>query len=164
MSVRHRVIAGAPERCASATADLVVVMLTETLAAASSLDSEAVARELDAVHGAARMLIAGKHLAERALVLRAHPLRLEITVATGDKAASVDQNLGKVPGAASATDWTLHVPAPAPIGDWIADAVRALDHVTIDAPSAITEPAAAPAVRASDIKIDALREATGRRP
>jgi hypothetical protein len=157
------VVAGAPERSASATADLVVEMLTETLAAASSLDSEAVARELDSVHGATRMLIAGKHLTERALVLRADPLRLEITVVTGDKAASVDEKLGKVPGAASATDWTLHVPAPAPIGDWIADAVRALDHVTIDTPPAITESVLAPAVRVSDINIDALRHATGGR-
>jgi hypothetical protein len=154
------VIAGAPERSASATADLVVEMLTETLAAAAALDGEAVASELNAVHGATRMLIAGKHLAGQALVLRADPLRLEITVLSGDKAASIDENLGKVAGAASATDWILHLPAPPPIGDWIADAVRALDHVTIEAAPAMTNSATTPAVQASDIDIDALREAT----
>lgn len=163
VSVRHRAIAGAPERSATAVSDLVVEMLIETLAPAAALDCEVVTRELDAVRGATRMLVAGKHLGAQGLVLRADPLRLEITVVTGDKAASVHENLGKVVGAASATDWMLHLPAPTPIGDWIADAVRALDHVTIDAAPAVIEAAAAPAVQAADIDIAALREATGGR-
>lgn len=163
MSVRHRALAGAPERSATAVANLVVEMLIETLAPAAALDREVVARELDAIRGATRMLIAGKHLSREGIVLRADPLRLEITVVTGDKAGSVNENLGKVAGAASATEWMLHLPAPTPIGDWIADAARALDHVTIDAAPAVTEAAAARAVQASDIDIDALREATGER-
>lgn len=138
-------------------------MLIETLAPAAALDLDVVAHELDAIRGATRMLIAGKHLSGPGIVLRADPLRLEITVVTGDKAASVDENLGKVAGAASANDWMLHLPARTPIGDWIADAVRALDHVTTDAAPAVTEAAAARAVQAADIDIDALREATGGR-
>jgi len=163
VSVRHRAIAGAPERSATAAADLVIEMLIETLAPASVLDQDVVVHELDAVRGATRMLIAGKHLGGQAIVLRADPLRLEITIITGDKAASVNENLGKVAGAASATDWMLHIPAPTPIGDWISDAVRALDHVTIEAAPAVTTAAAAPTVQAADIDIDALREAAGGR-
>jgi len=78
-------------------------------------------------------------------------------------AGSVNENLGKVAGAASATDWMLHLPAPTAIGDWIADDARTLDYVTIDAAPAVTEAAAARAVQAADIDIDALREATGER-
>lgn len=166
MSVRHRAIAGVPERSATAVADLVVEMLIETLAPAATLDHDVVAHELDAIRGATRMLIAGKHLSSPGIVLRADPLRLEITVVTGDKAASVNENLEKVAGAASATDWMVHLPAPTPIRDWIADAARALDHVTIDAAPAVTEAGAASAssaVQAVDIHIDALREATGGR-
>jgi hypothetical protein len=37
----------------------------------------------------------------------------------GDGALSLEENLTAVPGAASATEWTLYLPAPAPLTDMV---------------------------------------------
>ncbi|HEX8205117.1 MAG TPA: hypothetical protein VF587_03560 [Solirubrobacteraceae bacterium] len=161
MSTRHRAIAGAPERAASETATTVIEMIQETLGAASGLDLDLVAAETEAARAAIRMLIAGKHLGDDAIVLVAEPLRLEITVVSGDAASRDDDKLGRVPGAATATAWSLHLPAPAPVGSWVEDAVRGLDHVTTDPPPAEKVASAAAAVLASDIDLGALRRAAG---
>jgi hypothetical protein len=138
-------------------------MVVETLVAAAQLDHEEIGTELASAAGAIRMLIAGKHLGNEPLVLRAEPLRLEITVVTGNQAAAVKEKLGGVPGAATATDWTLHLPSPPPIRDWIVDAARPLAHVTTNsAPAATTAASSGPAVRVADIDLDALRRTADR--
>jgi hypothetical protein len=93
----------------------------------------AVAHELRAVKSAVRVLVAGKHLGDDPLVLRAEPLRLELTVVSGDRALSIDEKHGKAPGAATADSWTLHLPTREPVRTWVEAATRALKHITTDA-------------------------------
>lgn len=161
MSVRHRAIAGAPERAADEAATVLLEIVKQTLAPASALVPAETERELDQARDAVRILIAGKHLKDSPIVLAADPLRLELTVITGDSALTLKETLGKVPGAATATEWSLHIPAPAPVAGWIEDAVKSLDHVT-------SEPAATQAATASKgqfatsrIDADALRRVAG---
>lgn len=158
MSARHRAIAGAPERTASATAALIAEMVTDTLAPAS-VDQTDVAAEIGQLAPTLRMLVAGKHLRDAPVVLCADPLRVDITVVTGDQAESLDENLGKVPGAATATGWSLHLPNPAALGGWVHDAAAGSEHITTSPPSkqASTE-AAFRAIDGGDVDLDVLKE------
>lgn len=161
MSVRHRVVAGAPERSSSDAANVILDIVAKTLAPASALDTGAVAHELAEARSAVRMLIAGEHLRPSPLVLNAEPLRLEVSVVTGDAAIALEEQAGKVPGAASATAWTLHLPAPAPITGWVTESLKDLEHVTTEpAPAQVTE-VDAPRIGAADIDPDALRRVAG---
>lgn len=161
MSVRHRAIAGAPERSASEAAGVVVDMVSETLAAATAIESDAVSRELDVATAPIRMLVAGKHLDSEPLVLVAGQLRLEITVVTGNKAIGLEEKLGKAPGAATAEGWSLHLPAPEPIRKWVTEAVEGCEHVTTESPPTATAAAETRAVKVRAIDVDALRRAAG---
>lgn len=161
MSVRYRAIAGAPERSASAAAAVLMDVVAETLAAAKALDGEIIERELAQGRQAVRMLIAGKHLEDSSIVLAADPLRVEITVVCGDGALALKEKLGKVPGAATATDWTLHVPAPAPIGSWIEQALDGLEHLKTERASAQASSSSAGQLESADIDPDALRRVAG---
>lgn len=161
MSVRYRSIAGAPERSANETSTVLMDVVGETLAAAKALDCEIVERELAQGREVVRMLIAGKHLADSPIVLAADPLRVEITVVSGDGALALKENLGKVPGAATATDWTLYVPAPAPIASWIEQALHGLKHLTTERAPAHASGSSAAQLESADIDADALRRVAG---
>jgi hypothetical protein len=161
VSVRYRSIAGAPERSASEAATVLMDVVGETLAAAKGLDGEVIARELAQARQAVRMLIAGKHLGDSPIILAADPLRVEITVVSGDGALALKENLGKVPGAATATDWTLHVPASAPIGSWIEEALHGLEHVTTEPAPTQVSGSSATQLESADIDPDALRRVAG---
>jgi hypothetical protein len=162
MSDRKRTIAGAPERTAAQATDVIVDMLTTTLEPADVNDAT-VSSELAEAAAVIRMLIAGKHLKETPLTLIAEPLRLEIRVVTGSDAIDANENLGKVPGAAQADDWTLHLPAPDMLADWVNDTVGALEHVTTDAPpsSGAKSAAAGGQFTPGSIDMAALRRAAG---
>jgi hypothetical protein len=157
VSVRHRSIAGTPERSAEEATTVLIEMLAETLAPASALDRKVITSELAQGHAAVRMLIAGKHLRDLPIVLAADPLRLEITVVSGDAALTLKENLGKVPGAATATDWMLHVPAPAPITGWVEEALQGLEHVTSERATSQASRSSAGQFTSSQIDPDALR-------
>lgn len=161
MSVRHRAIAGAPRRSAHEAAAVIDAMVGETLAAAPSIDAAEVTLELERARDAVRMLTAGKHLADHPVVLIAEPLRLEILMVVGSAALKLDEKLGKVPGAAAATDWTLHLPSVAPIEEWVANAVDGLEHVTVDEPPSAMVEAAASSFELSSVDAEALRRAAG---
>lgn len=162
MSVRRRSIAGAPQRTASAATSAVVEMIMETLRPAEAIDAGMVADELRTAERAIRILIAAKELGDEPVVLVADPLQLEIRVVCGDKAIGMNEQLGKVAGAARATDWSLHVPASTTLGSWVTDALSALTHVT-------TDPVPAPPSRTAEsagemgIDLDALRSVGGER-
>jgi len=158
VSVRHRAIAGTPERSASDASAVLMEMVSATLAPAGALDADVVEHELAQGRDAVRMLIAGKHLGDSPIVLVANPLRLEITVVSGDEALTLKENLGKVPGAASATDWSLHIPAPVPINSWVREALQGLEHLTSEpATTQASSSSTATQLQSSDIDPDALR-------
>ncbi|MGI8700881.1 MAG: hypothetical protein ACR2JU_06705 [Nocardioidaceae bacterium] len=160
MSVRHRSIAGAPHRPAGETAAKVTEMITETLAPASTIDDAQVASELNVALPSIRSLVAAKQLGDDPIVLVADALRLEIRVVCGAKAIGIDEYLGKVVGAAQASDWSLHVPAGATLGSWVSDAVEDLEHVTTDPAFIDTQPAKASS-DAPVLDVEALRLAGG---
>lgn len=159
MSVRHRSIAGSPERPATVTATVIVDLIADTLAPATAIDQATVARELTAAVPALRSLIAAKHLSGNPVVLVADPLRVEIRVVSGTNAMGMTEQLGKVPGAATASTWALHLPVGASLGSWIDDCVADLDHVTTDPVPATTtvEANGAPGVGQVRVDLDALR-------
>jgi hypothetical protein len=131
-------------------------MVTETLTPASAVDDTQVASELDAALPAIRSLIAAKQLADDPIVLVADPLRLEIRVVSGPKALGMDEQLGKVVGAARATDWSLHVPAGAILASLVTRALAKLEHVTID-PAPTHKPHAAALADTPVLDLEALR-------
>ena len=49
------------------------------------------------------------------VVVVAALLHLSITTVTGDEALTLEENLAPAPGAASATEWMLYLPTPAPL-------------------------------------------------
>jgi hypothetical protein len=161
VSVRHRAIAGTPERSADEATTVLMKLVRETLAPASAVDDAVVGRELDRSRDPIRMLIAGKHLRDSPIVLAAEPLRLEITVVSGDSALTLKESLGKVPGAATATDWSLHIPAPVPIAGWIQDALEDLEHVTCQKAAAQAASPSTGEFKTSQIDPAALRRVAG---
>lgn len=162
MSVRHRSIAGAPRRSASEAAEAIEEMVIETLSSSNAIETADVRAELAEAHVALRMLVAGKHLGDRPVVLVAEPLHLRITVVSATAALKLDERPGKVPGAATATDWTLHLPSVDPIRDWISKALDGLDHLTdADSPAAkaLTKEGA---LDLSSVDAEELRRVAGR--
>ncbi len=83
---------------------------------------------------AGRMLIAAGHLESAPLILVAGDLRLEITTVSGDQAFSLEENLNPVPGGATATEWTVHLPSDGPLGTAVRDVVAASEHLSGDLP------------------------------
>lgn len=156
--MRARTIKGSPERSASAAWAEIDRMLAETLAPAA-IGVDDVRDGLDALEAIGPMLVAGGVLVDSPIVLRALPLQLEIKVALGNAALSGDEGLGKVPGAATATDWAVYVPDPEPWSAQVRAAVAA--HTRLHAGAAPAEPAAAAVTAAATIDIDALRRVTG---
>jgi hypothetical protein len=163
MSLRRRTIAGAPVRTASESADLVVEMLRETLAPATAIDQDTVQHELDGARDALRMLISAQHLTGDPLVLMAEPLRLEINVAGGAAALKLQENLGKVSGAATAQAFCVHLPAPAPLTAWIEGSLSGLKHITTAPAPAESPPVEGSAAGPLGIDLEALRRVAGGR-
>lgn len=160
MSVRRRNVAGSPERTASAAASTVIDMITETLIPATAIDAAVVADELHAAEPVIRSLIAAKELGEKPVVLVADPLRLEIRVVCASNAIDMNEQLGKVAGAAQASGWCLHVPPGATLGSWVTDALAPLTHITTDPAPAVAK-RAVESVSEMAIDLDALRSVGG---
>lgn len=138
---RHRTISAVPARTTAATWQAVTELVICTVSRSSDLDGDQVRAELDQVKPAAVALIAGGHTNREALTLRAGPLYLEITTCSGTDALKnlQDENANPVPGAATATDWTLHLPCPDGHAGLLAEVVADLEHVTTDEPPAETK-------------------------
>jgi hypothetical protein len=126
---RSRTIAAAPVRSAAAAWGEVTRMVIETLESAAAIDDSELANELAALTATGRKLIAVGQLANDPLVLDAAPLRLEIRVVDGDRALALEERLGLVPGAATATDWRLAVPDSLLVAGGVGSAIEGLEHV-----------------------------------
>src|SRR4051794_12668187 len=105
---RHRQIAAAPERSTSDTVATTSDLIRDTLSRAVKLDLDEVDDALAIARPALLALVAGGHLETHALVLVAASLHLSVTAVSGDRALTLEENLAAVPGAASATTWTLY--------------------------------------------------------
>jgi len=156
---RRRVIAAAPIRSASDAWNVVSTLLADTLERSPSIPAGTVAKELAPLNGLGPALIAGGHLEDKGLVLVDEGFHLTIVVMTADAALEVEENLGPVPGGATATDgWTLHLPPAGPLDRAVSAAVKGSSHLSVEAP-----PTSAPArkeggTRESLLDLDALRK------
>jgi hypothetical protein len=149
---RRREIAAAPERSASETIATIGDLLRDTLAA-STLDLGEVDFALDSARPALLALVAGGHLDRHALVLVAASLHLSVTTVTGDRALALDENLATVPGAASATTWTLYLPTPDPLAATVTAVAKRHERLSAEAPP---DDAGTEAKTASMIDLDAF--------
>jgi len=116
-------------------------LVRDTLAPAKAIDANLAHDAVMGVIGVGRVLVSGGHLDHGELTLIADPLRLDITVVSGTDATTLSENLNTVPGAASATGWTLHLPTPGSVGGWVADAVANSTNLTVEAPPVLKEAA-----------------------
>lgn len=139
MSARRRQIAGPPVRSATAVWTAVADLVRDTLAPAVEIDANLAHDVVMDVIAVGRVLVSGGHLDDSGLTLVADPLRLDIAVVSGTDATTLNENLNTVPGAATATAWRLHLPAPASVGSWVADAVANSTNLTVDAPPVLKE-------------------------
>ncbi len=142
MSARRRQIAGPPGRSASEVWTAIADLVRDTLAPASEIDEAAARDEVMGIIGVGRALVSAGHFEHEPLTLMADPLRLDITIVSGTAATRLHENLNTVPGAATATDWTIHLPAEGAMAAWISDAVADSTHLTTEPPPVLRESAA----------------------
>ena len=150
---RRRQIAAAPARAASETVPTISDLVRETLAASSSLSTSEINEALDIARPALLALVSGGHTDEHPLVLIAAVLHLSITTVSGDGALTLEENLTAVPGAASATSWTLYLPTPEPLGGLVRTTAKRHARLSADEPP---ETADAEKASASLVDFDAL--------
>ncbi len=127
-----REIATAPVRSADQTWTVISALVRDTLTRSASIPAADVDAALTAAATVGRPLIAGGHLNNHPVVLVTDDLQLSITTVSGTKAFAVEENLNPVPGAARATQWTLHLPAPDPLGSLVAVAVTGVAHLSVE--------------------------------
>ena len=159
---RRRVIAAAPVRSASTAWEAIVDVVKSTLAPAEKLDQGTVARSLELLSEVGPMLVAGGHLDRQAIVLEASDLELSLSTVSGGDAFDLDENLDRVPGAATADDWRLWLPAADPLEGWLKDATKGDPHLCVGAPEgAISKGLSSEGTRTSDVDLDAFRRLMG---
>jgi hypothetical protein len=132
--LRHRQIAAAPERQASATWDVITKLVCDTLERSPDIGRSDVEAAMAAAAPAGVMLIAAGHLDRHAVVIVAPPLHLSITTVSGTAASTVEENLGPVPGGASADDWVIHLPTPDPLGDVVRSVAKGSARLSTEPP------------------------------
>jgi hypothetical protein len=130
-----RTIAGRPLRSGAAVAQAIVDLIATTLDASPHIAATGVRDELESVIPALGLLASGGHLMNGEVVLVAADLRLTINVPVGEKALNATENDSHPRGAATATDWTLHLPAPNGMAEF---AAAACPHLSTDTPVAVS--------------------------
>lgn len=139
-----RTILGRPIRSGTDVADAIVDLIASTLDPCPHIAAEGVRSELAAALSALALLASGGHLVDGALVLSAADLCLVINVPVGEAALTATEDIAAPRGAATATDWTLHLPTPDAMAALAKSAASACTHVSADAaPTATTRSAAA---------------------
>jgi hypothetical protein len=137
---RHRTIAAAPVRPATEAWELLVTLLAATLERSEEVQPGSVMAAMSPLVGIGVAAIAGGHFEKAPLTLVDERLHVSIMIATGDAAISADENLGPIPGGASATDdWVLHVPVEHALGRVIAAAIEGAAHLSVEPAPAYTE-------------------------
>lgn len=152
---RRRQVAASPERTTSETAATISELIHDSLARADNFDLSDVDDALAKARPAFLALVAGGHLDVNPLVLVAGALYLSITTVSGDRALTLEENLAAVPGAASATEWTLYLPTPDPLGAMVNEIAGSHPRLSVAEPPGDTDTAAAEAA-SSLVDLDAL--------
>lgn len=160
--LRSRTIAAAPVRSASATWQVITDLIADTVAVSATCTRDDAEAAMRIAAAAGRMLIAGGHLDRLPIVLIAGTVHCEITTISGTPALNAEENLNIIPGAATATTFTIYLPSPNPLAAVVADAVAGHPRLS-DAAPPVPQQRSAGQVGAALVDIDALRKAvTGR--
>lgn len=132
---RHREIAASPARSAGQAWSAIGDLVATTLDRSTSIDRHDVDGVFVALMPAGRALVSGGHLDRDAITVVAGSLHLTINCISGERALTLidEENLNQVPGAATATDWTIYLPRPGGLGLLIDDVVKGVSHVSTDA-------------------------------
>lgn len=143
-----RIIAGRPVRGGVAVGQIIQELVAATLDTSPHIVTQEVRKELRAAVPALTLLASGGYIANGDLVLVAAGLRLTIKVPVGEEALSVRENHDAPRGAATATDWVLHLPTPPGMADIAESAAASCPHVSTGPPSELAgrETAAATAI------------------
>lgn len=141
---RHRTLAASPVRSAAEVWDKASDLVATTLAKSDSITEVDVRSVFDTLRAAGHALVAGGHLDREPITVVAEPLRLTVGTATGTNAfaALEAENDSPVPGAATATQWTVHLPRPSGLASLINEVAAGVDHATSDDPPSENEKAA----------------------
>lgn len=155
---RHRQVAATPLRQASETWDAISQLIVDTLDRSPQIERDDVKAAVDAAATVGRALIAAGHLDKHALVLVAEPVYLNITTVSGTAALALDENLGPVPGGATASDWMIHLPTPDPVADVVTQAAIGNPHLSADKPPSGSAAGSAKAASDGALNLEALAQ------
>lgn len=150
---RHRTVAGAPVRTATATWSAITALVIACLEPSPDIDTTEVSAEFAAAAPAGTSLIAGGYLTGARFTVIAGTMRLHIDVATGAEAfdTEADERLDAVPGAAIATSWTVYIDAPGTLTNIVSKVLAPLTHFHSGTAPAVTDTSSG---RTSGITID----------
>jgi hypothetical protein len=155
---RRREIAASPERTTSETVEAISDLIRDSLARADKLNRSDIDDALTTARSAFLALTAGGHLDANALVVIAAALHLSITTVSGDRALTLEENLDAVPGAATATEWTLYLPTPDPLAAMVTKVADSHPNLSVAEPPAESAQASETASAALDLDALAKRE------
>jgi hypothetical protein len=131
---RHRDIAAAPSRSATATWQAITDLIVNTLDRSPHIDRSEVESVMATAATVGRPLVAGGHLDQHLLTLLADPVHCAIRTISGAAALSFEENLDPIPGGGQATDFTLHLPTPDPLEGLVRATAERSPHLSADPP------------------------------
>lgn len=138
---------------------MITDLIRDSVTRSEHLDSGTIDDALGTAKPALLALTAGGHLDSDPIVVVAAQLHLSITTVTGDGSLHLEENLGAVPGAATATDWTLYLPPSPPLAAMVeATAAKHPNLSAAEPPESRVEDRAADRSAAAAIDFDALAE------
>jgi hypothetical protein len=156
---RHRDIAAAPRRPATATWQAITDLVADTLDRSPHLARADVERVLLTARIAGLPLVAGGHLDKHPITLVTGAVDCTIGTVSGTAALSLEENLGPIPGGSSATGFTVHLPTPDPLEDLVRNTADRSPHLSADPPTgAETRP---PRSQAQLVDFEALARRKG---
>lgn len=155
---RHRQVAAAPQRRASETWEAVGRLISATLERSPHIAASDVSAALEHASTVGRALVAAGHLDKHAIVVVAEPIYLNITTVSGMAATTLDEDLGPVPGGATATDWTIYLPTPEPVAEAVCAAVSGASHLSAGEPPVESISKSAASDPQSVLNLDALAQ------
>jgi hypothetical protein len=131
---RHRDIAAAPLRGASATWQVIAQLIADSLERSNVIDRSDVEAAMAAAAPVGRHLVAGGHLDRMPLTVVAAPIYCTIGTVSGTAALSLEENLDPVPGGATATEFVVYLPTPTPIARMVEETATGSPHLSAAAP------------------------------
>ncbi|MBF4592010.1 hypothetical protein ITJ68_18215 [Curtobacterium sp. VKM Ac-1395] len=157
---RSRIIAGTPCRSATEAWATVVALIGDSIERSNDVPDGSCAKALRPLDGLMAAMISSGSFDDRPIVVTAGPFQVAVTIATGDAAFTVEENLAPVPGGASAVAaWKMYIPARGSLGAALEAAAAALDHVST---GTAPEPSEKASTGSSAIDAAALRALGGR--